>query len=447
MIDPANVHSPPAVKDFENQKLKGRSDLKYEIQAQMGRDNHCRGRQAPVKINRHRKARRAETAIPAIGISVGPPGLFAWFWIVPVAHTTGTGGVGRPGLNRIRISHTKGICETGAVACGLPSRVALVRHIVMVAFVILSTTAFAQDTPLILPFTTTDAILIRDGDSQRTKIISGVIEDLAGQSVVLRRGGNAVEVFKLRDIESLKFGRTAAFDEGLRHLQNHEWPLAISALSIAETTEPREWVMREIQAALAEALRAAGKFDECINVVERIYEHDANTRHLNLLPLVWDERLAPEHRVSASPNDLQSPSLLRQLVAASALLQNPTDETAAAVVLQTLKIGPRVAIQQLAEAQLWRLRLLHPENIRASETEGWMHRVRDFDKRQRSGPEFVIGRALLAIHDYDNASTSLLWMPLVAPLDPPTTTACKIEAIAALKLSGRIAEAAQLQNE
>lgn len=314
---------------------------------------------------------------------------------------------------------------------------------------ILATYSFvpAQDTPSILPFTTTDHVVIRDGDSQRTKIIPGVIEDLAGQSVVLRRGGNAVEVFKLREIESLQFGKTAAFDEGLRHIQNQQWTQAIDTLSIAETTEPREWVVREIQASQAEALRAAGRFEECIKVIERIYEHDPNTRHLNLLPLVWDERLAPTNRIAAKREDLKSPSQLRQLVAASALLQDPMHETAAAVVLQTLKTGPRAAIQQLAEAQLWRLRLLHPESIRASETEGWMQRVRDFDKRQRSGPEFIIGRALLAVHDYDNASTSLLWMPLVAPLDPPTTMACRNEAIIALKLSGRIAEAAQLQNE
>ncbi len=319
--------------------------------------------------------------------------------------------------------------------------------VVLTATIVISSGCFAQDTPSILPFTTTDHITIRDGNSLRTKVIPGVIEDLAGQSVVLRRGSNAVEVFKLREIESLQFGKTPAFDEGLRHLQNHEWTRAIDTLSIAETTEPREWVVREIQASQAEALRAAGRFDECIKAVEIIYEHDPNTRHLNLLPLVWDERLSPEHRISASPNDLKSPSLLRQLVAASALLQNPMHEHAAAAVLQTLKTGPRAAIQQLAESQLWRIRLLHPENLRASETEGWMLRVRDFDKRQRSGPEFIIGRALLAVHDYDNASTSLLWMPLVAPLDPPTTMACRNEAIGALKLSGRIAEAAQLQSQ
>jgi len=123
-------------------------------------------------------------------------------------------------------------------------------------------------------------------------------------------------------------------------------------------------------------------------------------------------------------------------------------------IFQTLKTGPRAALQQLAEPQLWRLRLLHSETIRASETALWMLRVRDFDKRQRSGPKFVIGRAPLAGHDADNASTSLLWMPLVAPLDPPThppthqpTTACTKAAITALKQSGRVAEAEQLQRD
>jgi hypothetical protein len=320
-------------------------------------------------------------------------------------------------------------------------------YISIAAMLILSSVSSAQEPPVILPLTTTDQIVMRAGTSQRTKVIPGVIEDLAGHSVVFRRSGNAVEVFKLREIESIQFGKSASFDEGLRQIQDHDWLRAIASLKIAETTEPREWVVREIQASLAEALRAAGKFDECTEVVEKIYEQDPNTRHLNALPLVWDERLPPEHRVDARSEDLKSPSLLRQLVAASALLQDPAHESAAAGVLQTLKTGPRLALQQLAEAQLWRLRLLHPETIRASETALWMQRVRDFDKRQRSGPEFVIGRALLAVHDYDNASTSLLWMPLVAPLDPPTTTACTNEAITALKQSGRVAEAEQLQRD
>ena len=318
---------------------------------------------------------------------------------------------------------------------------------ILVAMFVISAASSAQEPPSVLPFTTTDQIVIHDPNSQRLRAIPGVIEDISGHSLELRRGGNNVEVFKLREIESIRFSRSASFDDGLRRMQNGEWQLAIGSLTVAETTEPRKWVVREIEASLAESLRAAGQFEQCIEVVERIYENDPNTRHLNLLPLVWDERLSEQHRFKARPEDLRASSLLRQLVSASALLQDPEHETTAAAVLQTLKNGPRAALQQLAETQLWRRRLLHPETIRASEIEHWTQRVREFDKRQRSGPEFVIGRALLAVHDYDDASTSLLWMPLVAPLDPPTTMARKAEAIEALKQSGRLAQAGQLQRE
>lgn len=66
------------------------------------------------------------------------------------------------------------------------------------ALLILSSLSSAQEPPLLLPFTTTDQIVLRDADSRRTKVIPGVIEDLAGHSVVFRRSGNTVEVFKLR---------------------------------------------------------------------------------------------------------------------------------------------------------------------------------------------------------------------------------------------------------
>ena len=162
--------------------------------------------------------------------------------------------------------------------------------------VILSSMLLAQEPPLILPLTMTDQIVIRGGVSQRTLTIPGVIEDLAGHSLVLRRGGNAVEVFRLSQIESIQFVKSASYEDGLRRIQNQEWPQAVAALKIAESTEPREWVVREIRASLAEALRAAASFEECVDVVEKIYESDPNTRHLNIMPLVWDERLPPEQR-------------------------------------------------------------------------------------------------------------------------------------------------------
>ena len=81
--------------------IPDKNDLQTAIQARMGRHRLCRGRQAPEFAPRELKARRADTAMPAIGICVGPPGLFAWFRIIPVAHATGIGCVGLPALSRI----------------------------------------------------------------------------------------------------------------------------------------------------------------------------------------------------------------------------------------------------------------------------------------------------------------------------------------------------------
>ena len=80
----------------------------------------------------------------------------------------------------------------------------------------------------------------------------------------------------------------------------------------------------------------------------------------------------------------------------------------------------------------------------ASETALWKQRVRDFDK-SALGTGIHYWPQLLALHDYDNACTSLLWMPLVAPLDPPTTVACTKEAIAALRAIRPYQDAAKLQ--
>jgi hypothetical protein len=207
-------------------------------------------------------------------------------------------------------------------------------------------------------------------------------------------------------------------------------------------------VVREILASTAQAQRALGQFEQCLTTIEKILDDDPASRHVVELPLVWDERLPAEQRIRMTAADLQAASPVRQLTAASALIHEPEHQAAATATLQALRKTARGQILELSEAQLWRARLLQPRRtsgIRSSTVEqpGATH----LDRRARSGPEFVIGRALLAVHDYDNAATSLLWMPLLEPLDPPTTEASLQQAITALELSGRSAEAARLRAE
>lgn len=302
-----------------------------------------------------------------------------------------------------------------------------------------------EDPPPQLTFT--DQVVIRKEGSPRTTTMSGVIEDMAGETIVFRRSGNTLDVFGLREIVSVRYQKSAEFDDGLLKLHNRDWEAAVPAFQAAAAIEPRKWAVREIRASLALALRASGRFAESLETVERILSEDPNSRHVVELPLVWDERLPAHQRISLNAADLRSDSLARQLTAASALLHEPEHQAAAISTLQFLRKTARGQLQKLAETQLWRVRLLRPNELRESEIAHWSERVRDFERRTRAGAEFIIGRSLLLIHDYDNAATSLLWMPLLEPLDPPTTAASLADAISALDLSGRTAEAARLRVE
>jgi len=308
--------------------------------------------------------------------------------------------------------------------------------------------AYSQaDEPSALPMPSTDQIVVRKDGATRTRTVSGTIEDISGQTIVLRRPGNTIETVKLRDVVTLRFQKSPDYDQGLRKIRDRDWKSALPLLQAAAASEPRKWVVREIHASTAVTQRALGQFEACLTTIENILTDDPETRHVVELPLVWDERLSPQQRIAMTAEDLNSRSPARQLCAASALLHDREHQLAALATLQGLKQARRGVFQQLAEAQLWRIRLLHSENLRESEIRDWSQQTKYFDRRTRSGPEFVIGRALLQIHDYDNAATSLLWMPLLEPLDPPTTAASLADAIAALEMSGRSAEADQLRRE
>lgn len=307
------------------------------------------------------------------------------------------------------------------------------------------------DEDLVLPLGVTDQVVVRSGPTHRLRTYSGIIEDISGQSVVLRRSGGTVVILRLREVTALRFPRSRAFDDGLSHVSQGRWADALSSLRSAEETEPRRWVVREIRAARAQAERANRDFEGALRTVESILEDDPETRHVTELPLVWDERLPADDRMVLNVADLESPSQARKLTAASSLLHDPNHQAAAATVLRTLKTA-RGTLKDLAEAQLWRLQLVpSTESVRntlkEAEIRQWMQHVRFLDRRTRSGPEFLIGRGLRMIYDDDLAAISLLWMPLMEPLDPWTTQSSLKEALEALESSGRHQEADVLRRE
>jgi hypothetical protein len=67
-----------------------------------------------------------------------------------------------------------------------------------------------------LPLVTDDRVVVRSEGGYRPKTISCVIEDIAGQRIVVRRSGSTVNVIRLQDVVSVQFRKSEEFNEGLK---------------------------------------------------------------------------------------------------------------------------------------------------------------------------------------------------------------------------------------
>jgi tetratricopeptide (TPR) repeat protein len=277
----------------------------------------------------------------------------------------------------------------------------------------------------------------------RPQVLTGVIDELAGESVLLRSRG-VLRPVPLRDVRQLRFTHPAGYDEGLRQMRSGEWRAAIVGLTSALAVESRPWVLREIRAELATCRRNLGEWEAGIREVEEILATDPDSRHVLQLPLVWDERLPAEQRYPAKMSELQDQSAARRLTAGSALLFDADHHDAAAATLLQLRKNGRGGLVRMAELQLWRVKFADRETLRVSDVEQLQERIGEFSRAMRGPGEFLCGRAYRQLGDYDRAAACLLWMPFAAPLDPATRRAALREAAEVLEESGRPADARRI---
>jgi len=270
----------------------------------------------------------------------------------------------------------------------------------------------------------------------RPEVLRGTIDELAGESVMLRTRG-VLKPVPLRDVRRLRFTHPAGYDEGLRQVRAGEWRLAIVSLTSALAVESRPWVLREIRAELAACRRNLGEWDAGIREVEEILATDPDSRHVLQLPLVWDERLPLEQRYPAGIEELQESSVARRLTAGSALLFDTAHGDAAAAALLNLRKNGRGGVVRIAELQLWRVTIAQRDTLQISDVERLQERSREFSRAMRGAGEFLCGRAYRQLGDSDRAAACLLWMPLAAPLDPATSSMALREAAEVLEESGR----------
>jgi tetratricopeptide (TPR) repeat protein len=303
-----------------------------------------------------------------------------------------------------------------------------------------------DELPLVLPSAAEDILELRTAEGVRARSLAGLVQDISGDSVVFRRADGGVQVVRLSALRVVRFARSELWEEGLELCVVRRWSEALPKLREALQREARPWALREIRGELAKCQRALGLWQESLSTVEEILESDPETRHVLSLPLIWDERVCEELGVRAELSDLSARSLARQLVAASVLLSAESTRLQSEAALRSLRRSGRGNFGRLAELQLWRLRLLQggPELL---EAESWQQRAGELVREERGAAELQIGRALLRLNEDDGAAISLLWMPLVAPLDPWHCRRAMRDVVEVLERSGRPGDSLRLRGE
>ena len=80
-----------------------------------------------------------------------------------------------------------------------------------------------EDTTPEPPAVSVDQVELRPVGLRRAKVLSGVIEDVVAESVLIRRTAGAPDVVPLRDVATLRFQKPVDYEAGLKHLQNFRW--------------------------------------------------------------------------------------------------------------------------------------------------------------------------------------------------------------------------------
>lgn len=296
-----------------------------------------------------------------------------------------------------------------------------------------------------LPFAGSDVVTIVS-DAGKDVQLGGRIEDIQGEILTLRRSGNAgIELYRMDTVTSLVFSKPVDWDTGLAQLESKQYRRALEYFDKALRTESRPWAWNELQASAARLCLQIGQREEAVIRIERIFAKDKRTRHVCLLPLVWDSQLPDDERIHAPEDGLNDESIIRQLIACSALLHQPETQAQVEATLNRIRRTSSLSrINELAEAQLWRL-CLHGDGTRLPLLQHWRDVVQQMPADSRGGPAYVLGQLQAKAHQYDDAALSLLWMPLMQPTDPALAAASLAKAIDNLIKAGRSQEAETMQ--
>jgi tetratricopeptide (TPR) repeat protein len=289
-----------------------------------------------------------------------------------------------------------------------------------------------------------DRVVLQRANMSARVTITGIVEDYTGAEISIRtEAGEPVRTYPSAEVMEIQTAQTDFQTRGLRLLAEGKAAEAVPELEQALKQESRTWVRREILAALIRCGLRQGDFGAAGTRFLALVKNDPATRHFRLIPLVWAPESISREARGAARVWLEGTTEPARLIGASLLYEDPESGKEARAVLKQLSSSSDPRVRGLAQMQAWREEALRG-NPGARQTAQWQRRIDQLPEELRTGPAYLLGRAYLAVRDYELAAATFLWIPLIDDHDARLAARAGLEAGRALELIGQSAEARTL---
>jgi tetratricopeptide (TPR) repeat protein len=256
-----------------------------------------------------------------------------------------------------------------------------------------------------------DTVVYATGQDRRDRSTAmGTIVDWTGQQLVLQRQSGAESSIPTSHLVQVDFARTALHQQADRLFAAGAYEEAVRSYVQAASAESREWVQRMLVAGLVQAYAQLGQIDRAGRAFLQLLRSDPATHHFPVIPLCWRSEAGQEQWRAQAETWLQTADdPAARLMGASWLLSGPRRGDAITVLQQLVGQRDR-RIVFLAQAQLWRTRVVTAER---AEVEGWEATVQRMPADLRGGPYYVLGEAWNARQEHQRAALAFLRVPIL----------------------------------
>ncbi len=292
-----------------------------------------------------------------------------------------------------------------------------------------------------------DRVTVQPEEGSSPIVIVGDVEEFNGRRIVIRvDSGVPVQTFPADAVLKVETYQTQAHTRGLAAFNSGDFTRAENEFVTAANDEARTWVRQEILSWLVRCAMRRGDRLAAGRHFVRIVQSDPETRFWSVIPLIWSAESVGRDLQTEAQSWLASSTDGVRLLGSSILLLDGQQGSMAADTLDQLVRSTDRAIQSLARAQTWRLRIIAAD-MSPNELLGWRDRVERMPESLRGGPMYLIGRAASVRSDLEQAAADWLWLPLVYDDDESLAARACFEAAEALDRLGRLDEAVPLYDE